>query len=261
MIRARGIEIFLKDAGAGPPTLFLHGNPDSADLWDGVIERLSADFRCLAPDLPGFGRSGDAGDLDCSLRGLARLIDEIVTAVGIDEPLNLVAHDLGGFAGLAWAVENPDRMRRLAVLNTVFTSRYRWHFWGRVWRTPLVGELSAAIMNWPLFRSEMRRGSRHLSDERIRAVYRRITPKTKRAVLRLYRAADPGSFRGWEERLHHLTASVPTIVLWGDRDPYIDSSFASSFGTDNVRHFPDHGHWLPAEAPEEVAEVLAEHLA
>lgn len=261
MIRAGGIEIFLKDAGEGSPTLFLHGNPDSSDLWDDVIERLPAGYHCIAPDLPGFGRSGGGGSLDCSLAGLARWVHEVVEAVGIGESLNLVVHDLGGFAGLAWAVENPARVRRVAVLNTAFSSRYRWHFWGRVWRTPLLGEVSAAIMNWPLFRSEMRRGSRHLSDEQIRAVYRRVTPKTKRAVLKLYRAADPQSFRGWEERLHHLTASVPTLVLWGDRDPYIAPSFADSFGTDNVRHFPDHGHWLPAEAPAEVAAALADHFA
>ena len=54
---------------------------------------------------------------------------------------------------------------------------------------------------------------------------------------------------------------MPTLVLWGDHDPYISKRFAASFGTDNVRHFPDHGHWLPAEAPGEVAEAIRAHLA
>jgi haloalkane dehalogenase len=53
----RGVEVHLRDEGVGTPTLFLHGNPDSADLWDGVITRLRPHHHCLAPDLPAFGRS------------------------------------------------------------------------------------------------------------------------------------------------------------------------------------------------------------
>jgi pimeloyl-ACP methyl ester carboxylesterase len=110
VVQALGIDLFLKDLGKGLPTLFLHGNPDTADLWDGVTERLRVRFRCLAPDLPGFGRSGAGDELDCSLAGFARLVDEIVEAIGIREPLNLVVHDFGGPIGLSWAVENPRQV-------------------------------------------------------------------------------------------------------------------------------------------------------
>jgi pimeloyl-ACP methyl ester carboxylesterase len=261
VIRALGIDVFLKDTGEGPPTLFLHGNPDSADLWDGVIERLQSSYRCLAPDLPGFGRSGDAGDLDCSLDGFARLVEAIVDGTGVTEPVNLVVHDLGGPIGLSWAIQNPEKVRRLAILNTLYSTAYRWHLWARIWRTPLLGELSLASMNWPLFKWSIRRGSRNLSEAQIRGIYRYVAPKVKRTILKLYRATDPESFRGWEERLLGITATVPTLVLWGDHDPYIPKRFAATFGTGNIRHFPDHGHWLPAEAPREVAEALKAHLA
>jgi len=260
MIETLGIEIFHKDSGEGPPTLFLHGNPDSADLWDGVTEQLQGSFRCLAPDLPGFGRSGDAGKLDCSLGGFGRLVDAIVEGLGVTEPLNLVVHDFGGPIGLAWAVQHPEKVRRLAMINTVFSSKYRWHFWARIWRTPVLGELSLATMTWPLFRWSIRKGSRHLSEEHMRQTYTYLTPKMKRMVLRLYRATDPENFRGWEEKLHELVARVPTLVLWGDHDIYISKRIAATFGTDNIQHFPDHGHWLPAEAPEEVAAALREHF-
>lgn len=203
-IRELGIDIFLKDRGEGLPTLFLHGNPDSADVWDGMIERLQDSYRCLAPDLPGFGRSGHAGDLDCSLDGFARLVNSIVSAIGLSEPLKLVVHDFGGPIGLSWAVENPEKVRRLAVINTLYSSAYHWHFWGKIWRTPVLGELSLATMNWPLFQWSIRQGSRHLSDEQIRETYRHVTPKMKRMVLKLYRATDPENFRGWEEKLLEL---------------------------------------------------------
>ncbi len=260
MIRALGVDIHLEDRGEGPPVLFLHGNPDSSDLWAGVIDRLERGFRCLAPDLPGFGRSGPGDDLDCSLEGFSRLVDGIVSASGVEEPLALVVHDFGGPIGLSWAVENPERVRSVVVLNTLYSSPYRWHAWARIWRTPGLGELSLATMNWPLFRRSMRRGSPGLTDEHLRATYGYVSPPLKRMILKLYRSTDPENFRGWEERLHEITASVPSLVLWGDRDPYIGPGFAESFGTRNVRHFPEHGHWLPVEAPDEVARALREHL-
>lgn len=51
------VQVHLIDQGAGMPTLFLHGNPDSAELWRPLIERMQLHVRCLAPDLPGFARS------------------------------------------------------------------------------------------------------------------------------------------------------------------------------------------------------------
>lgn len=259
-LRVQGVDIFLKDSGNGPPILFLHGVPDSCVLWEGITERLQDRYRCLAPDLPGFGRSGDAGNIDCSLTGFSRLVEGMVRGIGIEEPLHLVVHDFGGPIGLAWAVEHPERVRSLTILNTAFSSSFRWHFWAKIWRAPILGELSLLTMNWPLFRWSIRLGARQLTDEQIREAYRFVTPKMKRMVLRLYRATDPENFRGWEERLRKITADVPTLVLWGDCDPYVGRQMATTFGTDNVRHFPEHGHWLPAEAPVEVAEALGRHL-
>jgi haloalkane dehalogenase len=77
-------------------------------------------------------------------------------------------------------------------------------------------------------------------------------------VLRLYRATDPENFAGWEEKLLELTRRVPTLVLWGDQDPYIPMSYADRFGAQRITHFPDCGHWLPLEAAVEVSGLLSE---
>ena len=53
----QGVNVYLTDCGSGSPILFLHGAPDSAEMWRSVIEHLKAQHRCFAPDLPGFGRS------------------------------------------------------------------------------------------------------------------------------------------------------------------------------------------------------------
>ena len=103
-------------------------------------DRLQAERRCLAPDLPGFARSAVSPHEDLSLDGSARWVDDLVQAIALTEPVDLVVHDIGGPIGLAWAVKHPAKVRSLTIINTVFHADYKWHFWGRVWRTPLLGE-------------------------------------------------------------------------------------------------------------------------
>ena len=65
-VTVQNAKIYVMDEGSGTPTLFLHGVADSSDVWSGVIARLKKHYRCLAPDLPGFGRSTAPEDFDCS---------------------------------------------------------------------------------------------------------------------------------------------------------------------------------------------------
>ncbi len=248
--------IYLVDQGEGPPTLLLHGIFDSADTWAGVAERLQGHLRCLVPDLPGFGRSGTTADFDCGLPHLAEFIDHLLAAIGIAEPINLVAYDIGATYGLAWAVTHPTQVRRLVILNSNFFSDYQWHHWARLWRTPLVGELLLAGMNESNFARGLTRTAPRISPEQAQAAARLVTPAAKRMALRHYRALDSANFRGWEDRLRELTARVPTIVCWGDQDPYVPSSWAERFGAQAVYHFAECSHWLPLEASDALAERL-----
>jgi haloalkane dehalogenase len=153
-------------------------------------------------------------------------------------------------------------VRRLVLINTVFFSDYRRHFWARVWRTPVLGELAMALLNRPLFARELQRGgARHIGRAHIDRTWALVTPRMKRVVLRLYRAADPAVFAPWERALPGLVAHKPTLVLWGDRDPYIPAAFAKRFGAAAIVHLPDVGHWPPVEAPAEVAAHMLRHLA
>lgn len=260
-VAVQGTQIYVEDQGAGPPTVFLHGNPDSSILWRGLIAEMKSSFRCLAPDLPGFGHSGIPAGFGCTLPEMADFMDDLVSALGISKPVNLVVHDFGGPYGLAWAVKYPEKVRRIAIFNTNFFSDYKWHSWARIWRTPLLGELSMAMMNWPAFNSMMRKNAPGVSEEHIRETYSLITPRMKSMVLKLYRATNPQNFKGWETDYSALSRHVPVCVLWGDRDPYISPSFAERFGAEKVWHFPQYGHWLPAEAPKEVAARLIEFFA
>lgn len=256
-VTVQGAATHLVDQGSGAPILFLHGNPDSADLWHDQIAHLSSDYRCLAPDLPGFGRSEAPEGFDYSLESLASWVDDLLRAASVSEPVHLVVHDLGGPTGLAWASKHPDRILSLVPINTVFFSDYRWHFFAQIWRTPILGELSMLLMNRYAFRQEVRRGSRKLDRDHIDRTYELVTPRVRQSVLRFYRALTPKNLKGWEAGLLQLTSRVPTMVLWGDHDPYLPSRYAERFGTINVKHFSDCGHWLPVEGALEVSRALA----
>jgi pimeloyl-ACP methyl ester carboxylesterase len=253
---AGGGSVYVKTHGEGPPVLLLHGNPDTADVWDAVARRLAPQHRCLAPDLPEFGRSLAPASFEASLDGQSAWVDGVVSALDLREPFDLVVHDFGGLFGLAWAIAHPARVRRLAILNTMFFPDYRWHFWARVWRTPLLGEISFLLNTRRGFTRELRRGSSGLPVGYAHEAYARLTPAMHRMVLRLYRAADPATFAPRQEGLRALVAAVPTIVVWGDRDPYLDSRLAERFGAREVHHLPECGHWLQVEDPEAVATRL-----
>ncbi|MEM1270065.1 MAG: alpha/beta fold hydrolase [Bacteroidota bacterium] len=241
--------------GTGPPVLLLHGNPDTSALWLSVIGKTASQARCIAPDLPGFGRSGDV-PVPETLDAWSGWIEATLDAAGISEPVILAVHDLGGPIGLAWAARHPERVAGVLVTNTLFHPTYRWHVWARIWRTPILGELSLLAMNKWLFRREVERGSRQLSPSHIDGMYDAVTPQSKRAVLSIYRMLDPELFAPELPHVLDLASHVPVRVVWGWHDPYIPTDFASQFGTAEVTLLEDVGHWVPAEAPQAVADAL-----
>lgn len=260
----QGVDVYLTSCGAGAPLLFLHGAPDSADMWSGVIEQLKDHYRCFAPDLPGFGRSHAPANFACSLENMAAFLDEFIEKAAIPTPLNLVVADFGATYGLSWAVTYAHKIGRLAIVGgSNFSSRYRWHGTARLLRTPLLGEIAMATISLPVQERMMRRNAPLVNIEYVRKSYALslAKPETRHMMLKLYRGINSQDFAGWEDRLHALTARVPTLVLWGDKDLFITPEFAEQFGSAHVEHFPQNGHWLAVEAPEIVAQRLAVFFA
>lgn len=240
--------------------VFIHGNPDSSAMWRPVMSRLADRARCIAPNLPGFNGTPAPEGFDFSLDHMASFVDDALAQAGVQGAVTLVVHDFGGPYGLAWAHKHPHRVARLVLQNTLFFSDYRWHAWARVWRTPILGELSMLVMNQFMFGRELRRGSPRLSDQHIRETYANLTPQTRKTVLALYRATTPSKMAGVEGEVFALMSQRPTLVLWGEKDPYIAARYAHRFPTDRIRTFPQAGHWLAIEEPDAYATELRAFL-
>ena len=252
--------VFWRSApGDGPPVLYLHGVPSTSYDWLPFLERTGG----LAPDLPGFGRSGKRGDLDYSINGYARFLERFLDHVGVDR-YRLVVHDWG-VVGLALAQADPARVDRLAAMNIVpFLPGYRWHRIARLWRAPLVGELvMGATTKWSLRRLSRRATvAGPLPADYVDSIWAHFDQGTQRAILKLYRSAPPAVLAGAGARQGDIRA--PALVLWGDRDPYIPAEFAdatgAALGDATVRHLEDAGHWPWLDRPD-VVDTVAEFLA
>ncbi len=238
--------------GAGrAPVLYVHGVPTSGEDWLPFLKRTGG----LAPDLLGFGRSGKGGQNDYSLDGIAtfveRFLDEVVPAR--PERVRLVVHDWGA-AALAFAQRHPERVERLVVVDAVpLLAGYRWHRVARMWRTPLLGELAMGLTLRPVLARALRPAfAGEVPPAFVQAIVQHFDQGTQRAILRLYRSASEESLAAAGRGLSSL--SIPALVAWGRRDPYIPSRFGDQYAAElprgEVVHVEDAGHWPWLDRPD-----------
>jgi pimeloyl-ACP methyl ester carboxylesterase len=234
---------WLREPGDDPPVLYVHGVPDSAELWTPFLERTGG----IALDLPGFGRSGKAPGWPYSLEGYAAFLPAFLDHVGVDR-VRVVCHDWGAVALTLGA-----RIERLVAIDVLpLLPGHRWHPVARLWRTPVVGELGMGFTGPTLLR---RLGG--LSPDHAAQVLRHFDHGTQRAILKLYRASDAVT-----APLEAVTA--PALVLWGENDRYLEPGWAQrvadALGGDAVAEtIPGAGHW-PWLEKKEIVQRVADYL-
>jgi len=229
-----------------PPILWVHGVPDSADLWAPLLERAGG----VAVDLPGFGGSGKPAEWPYSIAGYERFLRAFLDHLGIGR-VRLVAHDWGA-VGLTLG----DRVERLVALDVVpFLPGHRWHWVARCWRARLLGEVAMGFTGRPTLR---RLGG--LSAEHADAVMRRFDHGTQRAILKLYRSTSAAELASRAPALAAVRA--PALVLWGERDPYLTPAWAARIATAlggeaTAETVPGAGHWPWLDRPEAADRMIS----
>ncbi|HZW02642.1 MAG TPA: alpha/beta fold hydrolase [Anaerolineaceae bacterium] len=258
------------DEGQGRPVVMVHGTPTWSFLYRRLIQDLAGDFRVIAPDHIGFGRS-DKPRLwfyrpQFHARNLAALIDHLGLA-----DLTLVVHDFGGPIGLAYALDHPENVRSLVIFNT-----FLWSLKGdRAFETPNL------LFNNPLGRWLYLRGN-FSAQVIVRSAWGRHRPLTP-AVHQQYTRAlpDPLARAGtwgfmqsllgeseWYEQLwarRERIAGKPALILWGMRDfAFKEKELArwqELFPQARVVRYPEVGHFVPDEAGEEAAAEVKAFLS
>ena len=262
-----GLRLHYVDEGAGDPVLLLHGEPTWGYLYRRVIPRLAEVARVLAPDYFGFGRSDKPVDpgwhsYDAHARTIERFAEELEL-----ERLTVVVHDWGGPIGLRLAVEHPERVERLVILNTgVGAGRVPSAEWLRF--RELVRRVGTDFRPGRLVRISC---ARPLPDEAEAAYDAPFpVPESKAGPLAFPELVptepDHPSAPAMLAVRERLTRwERPALVLFSDSDPVFSPRAAERLAELIPGALPPEivanaGHFLQEDAAEEVAERIARFL-
>ena len=272
-IEANGVRFHVVESGRGPLVLLLHGFPEFWYAWRHQLPALAAaGFRAVAPDLRGYNLSGKPRGIGSyAVATLAADVAALVTGLA-EERAFVAGHDWGG--ALAWSLPGlqPGLVRKLAILNAPHPAAFRRELRGSAeqrkkssyilfFQLPWLPERALrkdgfAYLAKMLRRDPVRPGA--FSEDDI-ARYREALarPGALSATLNWYRAALRHPPRVPRER---RKIDVPTLVVWGEKDRYLGTKLAEGLERwvpdVTVERIPEASHWVQADAPERVNELL-----
>jgi pimeloyl-ACP methyl ester carboxylesterase len=269
-----GIRLHYLEAGSGPLVVLLHGFPEFSYSWHRQIPALvQAGYHVVAPDMRGYNlsekpnswRAYDAQALGGDIAALVRYFDV--------ERAHIVGHDWGAAVAYLTAMEHPDVVARLAILNvphparmlaglrTLKQLRKSWYMF--FFQLPLVPERLLAANDFRALKRVLAESPQGFSAEDVaRYVQSWAQPGALKGMLDYYRAAlrqSPGSALA---RMSPIDA--PVLVIWGERDSALGRELAQPepkwVPNARVEYLPEATHWVQHDAPQRVNELLVEFL-
>lgn len=242
--------------GKGESVLLIHGIPTSAYLWRGVISPLAEDFAVCALDLLGYGDSDKPSSADLSLPAQARYVAEFMMKVGVTHA-TVAGHDIGGGVAQLLALERPELVKRLVLLDTVAYDS---------WPVPEIDRLKDLAWDQIIqtvdlragFAKALRRGMFHHDRVTDALVTEYVRPfdsvEGKQAYLRCARALNNRDILIRAAEIEQLP--LPVLLLWGEADAYQDIKFgqrlADRLPAARLVVVKEAGHFLPEDQPQEI---------
>jgi haloacetate dehalogenase len=282
-VDAGGVSIHGVVGGSGPPVLLLHGYPQTHAIWHRVAPALATRFTVIAADLTGYGDSGKpasaAPDHAPYRKGQMALDQRLAMRALGHERFHLVGHDRGGRVAHRLALNHPDAVATLTVLDIAPTlhmyanttdafARAYWHWFFLIKAAPVPERMIGADPSFFL-RQHMSRGPRgvDLFDPRAFGEYERCFSDQAaiHAACEDYRASATVDMAEDAADLGRLKIRCPMLALWG-----VDGAVGKTFDVlgswrdwaDDVRgEALRSGHYIPEEAPEALLALLDGHLA
>jgi haloacetate dehalogenase len=279
--------IFVRYFGSGPPVLLLHGFPQTHLMWRGIAPVLAREFTVICADLRGYGRSGcptsTPDHAPYAKRAMAKDMVMVMERLGFRR-FSVAGHDRGGRVAYRLALDHPERVAKLAVLDIVPTAdvweradrRFACAYWP--WSLlaqtePLPERLLSAAPDAVVDSALAEWGSPAASfSSEARAAYIEALrdPVRVHAICEEYRAtATLDRDHDLEDRETRRRIACPLLVLWSGRGP-LNQWYAELGGplalwrtwAGDVRGGPlDAGHFFPEEIPVRTADELSAFFA
>lgn len=282
-----GMHLSVRACGAAdaPRLVFLHGFPEGAFIWDALMLSLSSRFRCMAPYLRGYAPSSAPQTVEAyRAKHLAADIAALIEQTGEGPLAALVAHDWGG--ALAWnlAVQRPELMRQLVVINSPHpgtflrelqlnpaqqrASAYMNYFCRPDAEVQLAAQGHARLL--ALFNDEQGQVPGWL-DAPLKQQYLDLWSQGLTGPLNYYRAspmrpptAGDAAVLGLSFAPELVTVKLPTLVIWGEEDRALPLNLLSGLRQFvpqlDERRVPGASHWIVHERPGLVLDYLEDVL-
>jgi pimeloyl-ACP methyl ester carboxylesterase len=263
-VQGSGVTLRVRQMGsAGPPVLLLHGFPDSSEVWRDVAPLLvAAGHRVIAPDLRGFGQSdAPPRTADYALGHIVADLRALISRVLQDKPVRVIGHDWGAVVAWCLSLEHPQLVPSQVVLSVGHPRQYAMAgleqklkgLYTLAWQWPGVAERWLAQRHYAGLRGW---GRQHPQiDACVKDLSR---PGRLTAGLNWYRANLRRILIGpW------TACTVPTLGVWSERDHFLAESQMLRSGQQvtapwRYERIAGAGHWLPLEAPQQVAGLACE---
>jgi pimeloyl-ACP methyl ester carboxylesterase len=271
-VSIHGHQVAYRAAGEGPVVLLVHGIAGSSTTWTRALPLLAQHHRVIAPDLLGHGESAKPRG-DYSLGAYASGIRDLMVALGVDSA-TIVGHSLGGGIAMQLAYQFPERAERLVLVGSGGLGKEVSPIL-RALALPAAEYVLPLLLAAPLHNvvgrvvSVANRVGLHADPlvEELWDSWRRLTDvRAQRAFVHTVRSVIDlaGQRVSARDRLY-LTASLPTLIVWGDRDPIIPVEHAhighELMPGSRLEIFEGVGHFPPLQQPERFVAVLEDFIA
>jgi pimeloyl-ACP methyl ester carboxylesterase len=264
-----GYQLHYIDEGQGESILFVHGTPSWSFDYRNITKALSKSFRCIAIDHIGFGLSDKPEHYDYSSINHSRTLEKFIVEKQLSN-FTMVVHDFGGPIGLNFAIQHPEMIKSLVILNSWLWSSKTDPDYMKVvgiLRSPALPFLYRYLNFSAKFILPKSFGDHKLSAKTLKQYTKPFTHKTQRNGTLAFAQSLLNDQDWFEELWNHKDsiASKPTLLVWGLKDPvikprYLDK-FKAGFENAQVLELETSGHFPQEEEPEKVAVAIRDFLS